>query len=316
MKLLMLSGLPGSGKSTMAIEMVHGGGEWVRISRDVFRDMFAFKKWSGRNEDTVIKSEKALAITLLSLGKNVIVDDCNLGTKHKDMWRNLALENRATFESVFVNTPVAECITRDVAREKQVGEDVIIQMAMQYGLWAQSTSEVLGEKGIILFDIDGTIADITHRLSYVRQTPKDWKGFFNGISDDEPRAVVLEELMKYYSLGHPIILISARPEDYKKETKAWLNKIFHGEKPYTTLFMRRSGDRRPDFEIKADIYNRYFAGKYYVEKVFDDRPQVIVKTWIPLLGKDKVVDVGTNTAFPDERSELEYWTPNTQYNNV
>jgi FMN phosphatase YigB (HAD superfamily) len=32
---------------------------------------------------------------------------------------------------------------------------------------------------IYIFDIDGTLADISHRLHFIQQEPKDWRGFYS-----------------------------------------------------------------------------------------------------------------------------------------
>jgi hydroxymethylpyrimidine pyrophosphatase-like HAD family hydrolase len=37
---------------------------------------------------------------------------------------------------------------------------------------------------LICFDIDGTLANIEHRLDYVRSKPKNWKAFDSGIPND------------------------------------------------------------------------------------------------------------------------------------
>ena len=39
----------------------------------------------------------------------------------------------------------------------------------------------------IIFDIDGTVANIDHRLDYVRSHPKNWNAFDAGIPNDGVR---------------------------------------------------------------------------------------------------------------------------------
>jgi len=39
---------------------------------------------------------------------------------------------------------------------------------------------------IYLFDIDGTIANLSHRLHFIQQEPADWNAFFMSAGDDEP----------------------------------------------------------------------------------------------------------------------------------
>ena len=161
MKLIMMRGLPASGKSTKASEIVEQGG-WVRLNRDLLRTMLHNDKFTGRNEGLTVDAEKYLAHEFLKDGTNVVVDDCNLGESHRDMWSNIAKMAEAKFEVIDMATPVSTCRFRDMERQKKVGADVITNMALRYGLHPKPA------KGYILCDLDGTLADITHRLHCVK----------------------------------------------------------------------------------------------------------------------------------------------------
>ena len=287
-KLILLRGLPASGKSTKALEIIKEHGGAVRVNKDLLREMLHFNKFTGRNEGITQDVEMTIAGALLSGKTNVIVDDTNLNPKVVDEWRSLATSLNAKFEAVWIDTPYEECIKRDVARglegKRFVGKEVIINMARQYKLYTFSKRE-------IICDIDGTLADIKHRLHYVKgsktcgevhpeldvyhegglhEVKKNWPGFFSEIANDTPRPEVLSEILAL-SKTHNIVLVSGRPEDYKKQTIDWLNKY---EIPYETLIMRRKGDTRNDDIIKKEIFDKYFL-KENVDLVIDDRPRVI-----------------------------------------
>lgn len=270
-KLILLQGLPASGKSTKAQEIIKLYGGAVRVNKDLLREMLHFNKFTGRNEGITLKVELAIAGALLSDKTNVIVDDTNLNSKVIEQWRSLATSLNAKFETVLIDTPYSECVIRDEARGKagkrSVGKEVIINMARQYRLYDFSKEEVI-------CDIDGTLADITHRLHYVKgEGKKDWPGFFSEIANDVPRKEVLDEVMEL-SKTYRIVLVSGRPEDYKKQTVDWLAKY---NIPYETLIMRRKGDTRDDDIIKKELFERYFI-KDKVKLVIDDRPRV-VRMW-------------------------------------
>lgn len=268
----MMSGLPASGKSTAAKELVRASGNAVRLNRDLLRTMLHFDKWSPRNEGDIIEVEKALARFFLNKGKNVIVDDTNLAEYHERMWITIANEMDAKFEKRRVKTSVDECIERDMNRDvnKFVGADVIIQMAMANGLMPPP------KKGYVICDLDGTLCDINHRLHYVKgDEKKDWKSFFRGIKDDKLRFEVLDKLKGYENEGYEIVFVSARPDTYRPETEHWLAMHLDDVMDYKTLIMRKGGDRRPDTEVKEEILMKYFEGGKHVHKVFDDRPSVI-----------------------------------------
>jgi hypothetical protein len=38
---------------------------------------------------------------------------------------------------------------------------------------------------IVIFDIDGTLADVSERIHHLKKTPKDWPAFFQGMTQDK-----------------------------------------------------------------------------------------------------------------------------------
>ena len=85
MKLTMLKGLPASGKSTLARQMKKESGNSGRINRDDIRSMLFESVWTGKREQVTIDCEKAIADVLFKHGMNPIIDDTNLGERHRQM---------------------------------------------------------------------------------------------------------------------------------------------------------------------------------------------------------------------------------------
>ena len=285
-KITLMQGLPASGKSTKAQEIV-AQGNTVRINKDLLRTMLHFDKFTGANERLTGQAAHALARAYLMSDTNVVIDDTNLNPNTVQGWVDLANDVQAKIQYSRMNTSVDECLTRDMHREKSVGRHVIIQMALQY------TDYMKGEK-VVVCDLDGTLCDIRHRLHFVQNTDKkDWKGFFNGIPQDEVRMDVLDKLLAYEEAGNKIILVSARPDTYREQTETWLERAFSGYPLAHVLLMRRSGDTRNDTEVKSDIYEKYLKN-LSITKVIDDRPSVI-RMWRSK-GLD-VDDVGDGVEF-------------------
>lgn len=119
----------------------------------------------------------------------------------------------------------------------------------------------------IVFDMDGTLADLTHRRHFVETKPKDWRSFFAACEDDAPilHAIeVLNTLMRQ----HDVEVWSGRPERCRADTEAWMHKHL-GWTP--CLSMRADGDYRAD-----DIVKEEFLGKYgRPDLIFDDRDRVV-----------------------------------------
>ena len=82
----------------------------------------------------------------------------------------------------------------------------------------------------VIFDIDGTLANTSHRLHYVTGGARDWPAFFGAMADDtlvEPIREVLRALLRSHNA---VLLCSGRPEDYRAATEAWL--AVEEEKPW------------------------------------------------------------------------------------
>lgn len=287
-KLIILRGLPASGKSTRAREIIKADGNTVRVNKDLLREMLHFNHWSGKNEQKTSSAAIGLVTYLLTIQKcNVIVDDTNLNPKTLDAWVALGNTLGAKIEIVdLTDVSILTCITRDTEREYRkdrfVGRSVIVNMARQWGLYSF-------DKPDVICDIDGTLAEISHRLHYVKGEKKDWKGFYSEMSKDKLRTDVYDVVEKY-AVDNTIVLVSGRPEDYRTETERWLAKHFID---YETLIMRPKGDSRDDTIIKKEILDKYFK-RDNIRIAIDDRPRVI-RMWeangIP------VMDVGSGVEF-------------------
>lgn len=281
-KLIMMRGLPSSGKSTKAKELVEVGA--VRVNRDLLREMLDFSEYSPANENYVVEVEKEIVCRSLNAKLSVVVDDCNLNPSNEEMWYGIAKQYNAKFEIMDVDTPMDVCIERDKGRAKEVGESVIKMMALQYNRYPSIDK-------VIICDIDGTIADIRHRVHHVQGEKKDWQKFFATMDQDTVREGIHMMLKEYYKNGNKIIFVSARPEDYREVTEKWLRE--NVEVPYELLIMRRKKDSREDSLIKTEIYHKYLSG-LKIETVIDDRPRVI-RAW-EALGLP-VTNVGDNIEF-------------------
>ncbi len=125
----------------------------------------------------------------------------------------------------------------------------------------------------IIFDLDGTLCDVTHRRQFVATKPRNWDAWNRGISNDKPVEQVLEMFcaLKYL---YPIFFVSGRSDDYRDVTVKWLEK--HGITPYdhNGLYMRKYQDHRDDAIVKAEIADQ-IEEQYQIFAVFDDRKRVL-----------------------------------------
>lgn len=287
-KIIILKGLPASGKSTKAEELLKQGNT-VRLNRDLLRKMLHCDKWSGKNEGLTKDAARLITKHFLSSGTNVIIDDTNLNPGTIQSWVNLAKEIESKIEYVdLTDVPIKECLKRDFERKNSVGQHVIIGMAMQY------LDYLKGEK-VVICDLDGTLCNISHRLHFVKDVEKkDWKSFHEALQNDSLRKDVFERMLKILKEHNAkLIFVSGRPEDYREATQNWLDSFFPFTSDYEVLFMRPKNDKREDTVVKSEIFDRYLKNLDIV-KIFDDRPS-IVRMWREK-GLD-VEDVGSGVEF-------------------
>lgn len=126
----------------------------------------------------------------------------------------------------------------------------------------------------IIFDLDGTLADLTHRLWLVTGGARRWDQFFEECDKDSVIAGVRSLL--HIIAGdeeYKIIIVSGRSEVVREKTIRWLddNDLAY----YTELCMRKAGDYRQDTVVKSEILDDLLARGYQVELVIDDRPTVV-----------------------------------------
>lgn len=127
------------------------------------------------------------------------------------------------------------------------------------------------DRTAIICDIDGTLADIRHRLHYVHGKPKSWDKFFAEMGKDTVH-VDIAWMVRKLNEHASVILVSGRPENYRNTTVAWLiaNNIYHD-----ALYMRPEGDMRADYIVKSQILDGILDDGWNIRLVIDDRPSVV-----------------------------------------
>lgn len=267
-KIIMLKGLPGSGKSSWAKQKVAENGNYIRVSKDDIRETM-FVNWTPKKEKSVLKIRDALIREGIRMGKNVIVDDTNLNPIHESHLKELAKELEVSFETnqSFLKVSVEECIERDLKREKSVGQKAIYKMYYDYlATKTDDRFEKNEKRRCIICDIDGTLA---HNLG--GRNIYDYTRVIEDTPDSFVCAVVdaLDFTFGDYYLD--IIMVSGRDDDCREETEKWFE---NNDIPYDKLFMRETGDKRDDTIVKEEIYKKYIEPNYCVLGVIDDRPKV------------------------------------------
>lgn len=277
-KILILIGIPASGKSTWAKDFVRNNPDYVRVNRDDFRDMLkSSQTCENKIEDMITSLVFGVIEEALSKRLNIIVDNTNL----KQKYINEIIEKfkySADIDYRVFDISLKKALEYNAGRERKVPESVIEKMFKSYkqlidGFDFTSITKIEKRPVIIpdfgnrlrnavIFDIDGTLALMGNR------GPFDW----DKVHKDEVNEIVAEQIKFHQTQSREILLVSGRDESCRKDTEDWLGMYgIHFDK----LFMRPKDDFRKDTIIKKEIYDNDIVGEYNVLCVYDDRLQVL-----------------------------------------
>lgn len=122
-----------------------------------------------------------------------------------------------------------------------------------------------------MFDLDGVLADVRHRLHHVARRPKHWEAFFDAAVDDPPLPQGLAAVAEAARTGHVIVYLTGRPERCRRDTLTWLAAM---GLPEGELFMRDDSDRRPARFVKVARLRR-LASRMAIAMLVDDDAAVV-----------------------------------------
>lgn len=285
----ILSGLPASGKSTFARNLVGASaGRVRRVNLDDIRAMLdtdsdGNRHWSHELEETSLKIQDAAIRSAIGDGFDVVVDNTHLVPRIPKRIKKTVAGDAVFKVHDFNDVRVEECIRRDAQRSgpERVGEEVIRRLADRRTKARKSgwrlTDEWMNDQPAVLpyipdtslptatlCDIDGTLA-----LMNGRRGPYEWHHVYE---DDVnwPVYAALSALHETYD--DRIVLLSGRDECCRAETERWLrdNDII-----YHALHMREAGDTRPDDVVKAELFDKHVRHHYNTRMVLDDRDTVV-----------------------------------------
>ena len=123
---------------------------------------------------------------------------------------------------------------------------------------------------IVIFDIDGTLADVSERIHHVKKKPKNWNAFFQGMAQDKAIHSMVRLCNILYASGIRILLCSGRNEEHRPQTVQWLAQ--QGVN-YHELILRRDGDMRSDMVVKREMLVGIERSKILF--VVEDRGRVV-----------------------------------------
>jgi FMN phosphatase YigB (HAD superfamily) len=133
-------------------------------------------------------------------------------------------------------------------------------------------------RDLIVFDLDGVLADFSARAPLLSQEPTPWDHFFALSYQDKPIEPMCD-MFRMYQTARPnncvVSILTSRPARWRLITNTWLRS--NNLEP-DMLYMRPDQDRREDVVYKAGQAEALLDFGWDIKLAFDDR-QEIVDMW-------------------------------------
>jgi predicted kinase len=261
----------------------------MRFSLDDYRSMCGNGKetWTNERENAAVDALIASAKVAINAGLDICIDNTHLVPRLPRRYRKELSPLGVCFKvHDFTHVTVDECIARDLERAEPVGEAVIRKMAARHAdatkkgwrltdEWMNSDLYIVPKPyeghpslpSVVLCDIDGTVAIHGDERGHYE---------YEKVLTDKPNPAIVQ-LVRDLAENVGIIFLSGREDRCRLDTEEWLwgNGLSDGD---AQLFMRTTGDHRPDYIVKAELFDAHVRDWYNVDFVLDDRDQV-VKMW-------------------------------------
>ena len=131
---------------------------------------------------------------------------------------------------------------------------------------------------LYIFDLDGTLANIDHRLHHIQDGNSNWSKFYGECWLDLPNKPIIAtmDLLRYG--GAEVWIFTGRSAKVRYMTVNWLVKhtSFVPAELDTALVMRVPGDYTQDHQLKKSWYdNMLTIDRKRLVGVYEDRLRVV-----------------------------------------
>jgi predicted kinase len=258
-----ITGIPASGKTTLAKKMQELNQNLFRTNRDDLRMQHHAGVYSSNNESLIKAMQEFAIVEALKAGQDVVCDDAGLLNPKTMQWlKTLAENNGADFaiDDACTHTPIDEAIRRNALRPNGVPEAVIWQFVDRYMPIAPREQYGNLPKAIVV-DIDGCLA-----RKHPDRDVYDWsKAHLDTVHDP------IKHLVN--NTPHEVIILTGRTgdQDGRKILKSWL---LDNVVKFDRIKMRSKGDFSQAAVFKKRVLEELLQD-WNIQLVLDDDATVI-----------------------------------------
>jgi len=308
-KMLILQGISGSGKSTYAKELAAQDPDWRIVSRDAIREQIVGGKeqlskyfeqgldgWGIERE--VTKREHLAIATALAAGKKVIIDNTDLNKEYVVAFCGILtdifpLDDANNIELKRLDVSLEEAKERIKSRGAPFVSDSVLQN--QYKR-LQSCTWTIGDCYDEMLRLDtrtwflppfevepyqpdktkpkAVLCDLDGTLAHraLLKTPKfHYRSFFSSAEciTDEPDALVAYVMRGLAAQGIEPIFVSGRKEDAREQSEAFIRGVFGPDFKFTLLMRDPKIDRNEKNHDAGDDVVKYRLFNEYIRENYD-----------------------------------------------
>ena len=306
-RMMIMQGISGSGKTTEAESFVEDDPEWAIVSRDTIRQQLlgdeGFKKYCEHGldfgvEQEVTKREHEQIVQILLQGFKVIIDNTNLKKKYVVEYLKLARDCGLEQAQVIIYHMDPISVDEAFGRVQHRGKNLVprevieeqynIQKSINWGIedcwgtvytqnyipkrwyfppFAVKPFERNDQQDAVICDLDGTLS---HRVLLEEPSPH-YRGYYDyGYCDtDICDPLIREVILGLASRGIRIIFVSGRKKECEKETRDFLLRTFGDGFGYVLLMRDPEIDRTPEGLDEHDDIVKYRIFNDYIRDYYN-----------------------------------------------
>lgn len=142
--------------------------------------------------------------------------------------------------------------------------------------------EAKTKTGIVIFDLDGCVADDAWRHQYIDESATGdakYVAYHDLIDKDAALLPGASYVQNAMDCNVFIAFVTARPHSHREQTVEWITRVLRLQPGDFSLYMRPNGDERSSPDLKSEVAKQLIEFAAYsgtkVLGAFDDRQDVI-----------------------------------------